>query len=193
MDKHEKEKWEKDSVTAAERLEALRDRLTSDRPERWAQIPDIDLYMDQVIGYMSRQHIGLGPAGDENLTAAMINNYIKSGLLPRARGKRYSREHIGYLTAICLLKQVLSVSETGVLLQSQMAHQDIQSFYENYTRTLDQAFCQVADTIDAAADETQLAQQALRLAVSSYGQLLACRELLKALEPDGEKDHKKEK
>ena len=197
MDKRDKDKRdktemaaaaEKDGQAAARHLEALRDRLVSDRPEEWAKIPDIDLYMDQVISYMSRQHIGLAPEGDENLTSAMINNYIKSGLLPRAKGKRYSREHIGYLTAICLLKQVLSVSETGVLLKSQMEHQDIETFYETYTRILDEAFCQVAETIDSEADEEQLAQQTLRLAVSSYGQLLACKEILKALDGTGSKE-----
>ncbi len=196
MDKHDKDKRDKaeknaaagkNSQAAALHLEALRARLVSDRPEDWAKIPDIDLYMDQVISYMSRQHIGLAPEGDENLTSAMINNYIKSGLLPRAKGKRYSREHIGYLTAICLLKQVLSVSETGVLLKSQMEHQDIENFYETYVRTLDQAFCQVAETIDPKADEVQLAQQTLQLAISSYGQLLACREILKTLDGSGSK------
>ena len=189
MDKHtKKEKAEALTDMASEekdlrgQIGELRDRLTSSRPEEWERIPDIDLYMDQVISYMGRQHIGLAPAGDENLTPAMINNYIKSGLLPRAKGKRYSREHIGYLTAICLLKQVISVGETGVLLRSQMEHREIEDFYRNYKETLDTAFSQVAESIDADADEERLAQQALQLAVSSYGQMLACREILKALE-----------
>lgn len=165
---------------------ALRERLISGGPEDWEQIPDIDLYMDQVISYMGRQHIGLAPSGDENLTSAMINNYIKSGLLPRAKGKRYSREHIGYLTAICLLKQVLSVSETGVLLKNQMEHRDIEDFYRNYRETLGRTFGEIAEVIDPDADEAQLAQQALQLAVSSYGQMLACKEILKALDQAGE-------
>lgn len=183
MEKHEKH--EKRENVRQQQMAALRDRLVSGRPEAWEQIPDIDLYMDQVISYMGRQHIGLAPAGDENLTSAMINNYIKSGLLPRAKGKRYSREHIGYLTAICLLKQVLSVNETGILLRSQMEHRDIENFYENYAETLDGAFSQIARDIDPDAGEAQLAQQALQLAVSSYGQMLACKEILKVLDGSG--------
>ena len=67
-----------------ERIKELIYRLEHSRPENWDKIPDIDLYMDQIIGYMKRQHIGLEFDGDESLTPAMINNYMKSDLLPRA-------------------------------------------------------------------------------------------------------------
>lgn len=151
-------------------------------------IPDIDLYMDQVISYMTRQHIGLEMDGDEeNLTSAMINNYIKSGLLPRAKGKKYNREHICYLTAICLLKQVLSVNEAGVLLSNQMEHRDIRDFYDNYNQVLDEEYNNVADEISDSATGEELAQTALRLAVSSYAQKLACKKILEEIMPhDGE-------
>ncbi|MBF1332199.1 MAG: DUF1836 domain-containing protein, partial [Mogibacterium diversum] len=79
----------------SERINELVSRLENSRPESWDKIPDIDLYMDQVIGYMKRQHIGLECEGEETLTPAMINNYMKSSLLPRAHGKKYDREHIG--------------------------------------------------------------------------------------------------
>jgi len=147
-------------------------------------IPDIDLYMDQVISYMTRQHIGLEMDGDEeNLTSAMINNYIKSGLLPRAKGKKYNREHICYLTAICLLKQVLSVNEAGVLLSNQMEHRDIRDFYDNYNQVLDEEYNKVADEISDSATGEELAQTALRLAVSSYAQKLACKKILEEIMP----------
>lgn len=70
--------------------------------------------MDQLISYMPRQLIHYGEG--EALTSAMVNNYIKDGALPRADGKRYSRTHLAYLTAICALKQVLSVKDAGALL-----------------------------------------------------------------------------
>ncbi|MFR8330973.1 MAG: DUF1836 domain-containing protein [Oscillospiraceae bacterium] len=67
--------------------------------------------MDQLISYMPRQLIHYGEG--EALTSAMVNNYIKDGALPRADGKRYSRTHLAYLTAICALKQVLSGEGRG--------------------------------------------------------------------------------
>lgn len=164
-----------------DRIKDFKEKLMTARPEEWEQIPDIDLYMDQVISYMTRQHIGLADDGDENLTPAMINNYVKNNLLPRAKGKRYSREHIGYLTAICLLKQVISVGETGVLLEKEMEHQDIKDFYQNYTEILNQEFCRTADELDENASDEEKIQLALKMAISSYAQMAACKKILEEI------------
>ena len=90
-----------------EEIRALKERLEGERPVDWEGFPDIGLYMDQLINYMPRQLIHYGEG--EALTSAMVNNYIKDGAMPRAEGKRYSRTHLAYLTALCALKQVLSV------------------------------------------------------------------------------------
>lgn len=167
-----------EQIAGIERLEKFRERLLTKRPAGWEQIPDIDLYMDQVISFMMRQHIGFSEGAGESLTPAMINNYTKSELLPRAKGKKYNREHIGYLTAICLLKQVLSVSETGVLLRERMRHQEIESFYADYSQILDQILCQTAEEIEPAASREELSRKALSLAVSAYSQIISCKEIL---------------
>lgn len=172
-----------------DKLVKFKEQLQSLRPEEWEQIPDLDLYMDQVISYMGRQHIGLGPAGEENLTSAMINNYVKSGLLPRAKGKKYNREHMGYLTAICLLKQVLSVGETGELLEKEMERRDIRDFYDEYLNLLDHTFSQTAEAIPDAAEEEELLQLALSMAVDSYAKMLTCKQILRSLSE--EKDEEK--
>ena len=105
-----------------EELEELKRRLEEERPMVWDSFPDIGLYMDQVISYVSRQLISYD--GGEALTPAMVNNYIKDGLLPRAEGKKYSKTHLGYLTAICALKQVLSVRDTRTLQETGSAGHD---------------------------------------------------------------------
>ncbi len=169
-------------------LDEFKDKLRHARPEQWDLIPDIELYMDQVISYMTRQHIGLELDGDENLTSAMINNYIKSGLLPRARGKKYNREHIGYLTAICLLKQVLSVSETGALLRQQMENRSVEDFYRHYTEILDEEFSRTADEIGDGSDKEELMQLALQMAVSSYAQMLSCKKILEFTESEEKRE-----
>ena len=88
-------------------LQNLKSRMEQERPTPWEELPDIALYMDQLISYMPRQliHFDEGSA----LTSAMVNNYIKDGLVPRAEGKRYGPIHLGYLTAVVALKQVLTV------------------------------------------------------------------------------------
>ena len=91
----------------------LKQRLEQERPTPWAELPDLALYMDQIISYMPRQLIHFDDG--EVLTSAMVNNYIKDGLVPRADGKRYGPIHLGYLTAVCALKRVLSVRDMKVL------------------------------------------------------------------------------
>lgn len=160
-------------------METIKKVLEEKRPNKWDDIPDIDLYMDQVLSYMPRQHAGLEL--DENLTAAMVNNYIKKGLLPRAKGKKYNREHIAYLTAICLLKQVLSVTDTGELLKARIEDGEVRDFYERYIQVMDEEFKKVSASLEETKDKAQLSEAALRLAISSYAQKLACEQMLKEL------------
>lgn len=161
-------------------MEKIREILEDKRPSEWKEIPDIDLYMDQVLGYMERQHPGLQL--EENLTAAMVNNYIKKDLLPRATGKKYNRQHVAFLTAICLLKQILSVDETGKMMEKQVEErndQQVSAFYEKYLGILDTEFNKVSKEITQSEESPE--DIALRLAVSSYAQKLACQEILKKL------------
>ena len=69
-------------------LTELQKSLREQRPVPWEQLPDFALYMDQVLSYMERQVLRFD--GDDGLTAAMVNNYTKSGLAPRAAGKKYT-------------------------------------------------------------------------------------------------------
>lgn len=162
-----------------EELKELKRILKEQRPNDWEDIPDIDLYMDQVLNYMTRQHIGL--ESGETLTSAMVNNYIKKELLPRAKGKRYERTHIAYLTAICLFKQLLSVDSTKELLNNQLLDSDIQSFYKKYCDKLDSSYETVADKIDENMTKQDISELVLELAISSYAQKIACERLLELL------------
>ena len=65
---------------SAQELEQLKQRLAEERPTQWDALPDIPLYMDQVVSYLGRQLISFREG--EGLTSAMINNYIKDGIVP---------------------------------------------------------------------------------------------------------------
>ena len=76
-------------------------RIDYIKPE---DIPNIDLYMDQVLTYMHRQ-LSLFERSEDNplLTSSMINNYVKSGVLERPEKKKYSKNHLATLMVICML------------------------------------------------------------------------------------------
>ena len=193
MDKIDQKEMDK----VKEKLVQLKQKLASERPVEWDEFPDIGLYKDQVLSYMFRQLINFEEGGQ--LTSAMVNNYIKDGLLPRADGKKYSRAHLAGLTEICLLKQVLSVKDTGFLLKHVQKGRDHEAFYMDFIEILDEALNYTAGKLDTEWDLEALPDIALRLAISSYCDKLACERLIsimqQAVDTNGQKknDRKQER
>lgn len=159
-----------------EELAQLKQRLAEERPDRWEDLPDIPLYMDQVVGYLSRQLITFDNGDD--LTSAMINNYVKDGLLHRANGKKYDQSHLAYLTAIAALKQVLSVREIHALTTIGREGREDKKVYDFFCDTLDEVLSETADALDENTTEYDLPKLALSLALHSYADGLACRRVL---------------
>ena len=179
-----------------EELKELQQRLEQDRPVEWAEFPDLALYMDQVISYMPRQLIQFREG--EGLTSAMVNNYIKDGLLPRAEGKRYHGVHLAYLTAICAMKKVLSVRDVKELLTACDPEHDPEAFYNSFRTALDGALRDTASSLEETVEEPEvLAGLALNLALRSYADQLACTRILDLLrereQPPREENRREEK
>ena len=80
---------------------------------RTADIPGIDLYMDQVTTFLQENLRGLSrdPEGDKFLTKTMINNYVKNKVLIPPVKKKYSREHMMLLIMIYYMKSFLSIGD----------------------------------------------------------------------------------
>ena len=80
-------------------------------------IPNIELYMDQVTTFMEEQLASTKRYDEDKiLTKTMINNYAKNKLLPPPEKKRYSREHILMLIFIYYFKNILSISDIQTIL-----------------------------------------------------------------------------
>lgn len=165
-----------------EELQELKERLSQERPAPWEMLPDLALYMDQLISYMPRQLIHFEES--ENLTSAMVNNYIKDGLLPRAEGKRYGRTHLAYLTAICALKQVLSVKEMKALIQGGTQGREPEPLYDYFRQELDHALNETARGLEKDLPQKDLPRLALTLALRSYVDKLACQRILTLMQEE---------
>ncbi len=83
-----------------------------------SEIPNIDLYMDQVTTFMEKnfRKVTRYPEEDKVMTKTMINNYAKNNLLPPPLKKKYSKEHILILIFIYYYKGILSISDIQALL-----------------------------------------------------------------------------
>jgi len=126
------------------------DKLYNFEVPNWDKLPDLDLYMDQVITYLERELRPLTIADEENIvTTWMINNYVKGDLLPRPNQKKYSKEHLAYIIIICSLKQILSISDIKNLFDFEKEkNENLQSFYDFFrTKQVDIIRKITADTI----------------------------------------------
>lgn len=81
-------------------------------------LPDINLYMNQVITFMEKElHPTKRNEDDPILTKTMINNYAKNNLLPPPVKKKYSKDHLLLLIFIYYFKSILSIKDIETLLK----------------------------------------------------------------------------
>ena len=100
-------------------------------------IPNIDLYVDQVTTFIESQLSSLKRDEDEKiLTKTMINNYTKNHVLPSPDKKKYSKDHVLTLILIYYLKSFLSIKDIQTLLEpitdKYFGTESELSFYELY-------------------------------------------------------------
>ena len=89
-------------------------RIDYIKPE---DLPNIDLYMDQVTTFMDSQlEASKRYPEDKILTKTMINNYAKNNLIPPPEKKKYTKEHILCLIFIYYFKNILSISDIQRIL-----------------------------------------------------------------------------
>lgn len=102
----------------SEGLRELLDRLKEISYVQPDELPNIDLYMDQVTTFMDR-HLASSKRYEEDklLTKTMINNYTKNELLPSPNKKKYSKDHMYLLILIYYLKSVLSITDIQSILK----------------------------------------------------------------------------
>ena len=109
---------------------------TTNRLPRWEELPDLDLYMDQVLSLTDRY---LDPLSVKPITAAMINNYVKLKLIPPTKGKRYSRVHVAFIFAIAILKDVFEIAQIrdGILIETNIL--GLKNAYNQFTNEVENA------------------------------------------------------
>ena len=105
---------------------------------RWNELPEIDLYLDQVVTYLEK-YLDQYSANKEDkiITKTMINNYVKQGILPAPQKKKYGKTHIAYLMVICILKQVYSINDIGKLISLTIQYFELSKAYNRFCANLE--------------------------------------------------------
>lgn len=85
------------------------------------EIPDMELYMDQAVMFLDRK-LGIYKKGPKEpvVTKTMIGNYTKHRLMPRPIKKKYTKEHLLFLSLVFHMKSILPMSDIGLLMKPLM-------------------------------------------------------------------------
>ena len=106
----------------------------------WKELPDIGLYMDQVIALLG-QYLDFIPVedmkNDKPVAPTTINNYVRLKVMPAPEKRKYYRIHIAYLIMIFTLKQGTSINGLQQILPANDAsEEEVRAFYTSYIERL---------------------------------------------------------
>lgn len=154
--------------------------------KNYEELPDIELYMDQVVTFLEKQlKIFQTSSLDKQITSSMINNYVKGEVIPAPISKKYNREHLASIEEVVSLKQVLTIAEVKQILDehfkdSQSKGEAFNQFNkannEKLDQTINEAFKGLNDIDDN--DTNALVNLALDFALSANAYITIAKRIL---------------
>ena len=114
------------------RIQAWEELLRTSPLPNWDSLPELELYMDQVVLLLSR-YLAVFAQGEEKvITPSIVNNYVRMKIMPPPVKKRYGRIHIAYLIMICTLKQSLSIASIQKMVPLTAEEEEVRTLYTNF-------------------------------------------------------------
>ena len=144
---------------------------------RWNEIPNIGLYIDQVVSllnyYLGNYVKNDNEKEDKLVTKTMINNYVKHGALNPPVNKKYNTEHIAYLFVILILKQIYSIGEIKKLINLAINTSKCEDAYNRFCSEVEKAI-KMTFTGESYINNDRLSQEQyiLRNVVQSFANKL---------------------
>lgn len=171
----------------------LSDFLKKYESSRWDLYPEFDLYMEQLLGcvgqpidfYMN----ALEGMGARDLTAHMVNNYVKHGWLPHPKQRRYSREHMARLYLFRMLKGVVPLPLISNAVERLVAESSVREVADKFAELQDAAIAQIAAELEdrhgfGSASESELDYLALSLAAEANALSMISETIMRRHEND---------
>ena len=133
---------------------------------KWEDIPNIDLYLDQVLLYVNQVCAPISPDKEKGLTASMVNNYVKHGYLTKPDKKKYQRKQIARLIAITTLKSVFSIQEIAQTLNTLQTQASSDQLYDAFVDYMNHGIDPENPIIQTSCQTVKLYHQTLDLILS---------------------------
>ena len=137
--------------------------ITNSHLPDWDSIPDLGLYMDQVVVLLV-QYLSFIPtpagAKEHIVTSATINNYVRLKIMPAPVKRKYHRVHIAYLVMILTMKQSLSISDVQKVIPPMDSSEDeVLSVYEDYSEKFRRLALFFNQQVQSAAEGVRSTEQ----------------------------------
>jgi DNA-binding transcriptional MerR regulator len=165
------------------------------------EMPDIDLYMDQVVTFIGRQLELFFGEGEKPITPSMINNYTKNGIIPRPVSKRYDKAHLAGILMLSVFKQILPLGDIAHYTGTE-DEEEIFALYQLFSEMQDEQKEKIAVRMqtlldeslqDAARTDEQLMHAAMEMMVEANLLSVCAKRILHTLRPKAKKNDKAKK
>ena len=147
---------------------------------RWQELPDLSLYMDQVLSILEKQLgvLACGPE-DKQLTSTMINNYVKHKVIPAPVKKRYEKQHLASLMMVCIAKQVLSLTEIVQMMRFLTQTAEMEQVYDSFCEILERALQKVFAAQQTKEEpEQEIAAEMMKTLAGAFANKLYLQRML---------------
>jgi len=168
-------------------MNAIEERVVAFHCPRWEELPDVELYVDQMVSYIER-HLSVLDIEQEGhfITASMINNYVKMKLIPAPVKKRYGVRQLARLIVVCSLKRDFSISELSAMMDIELAKFENRVIYnlfcEEMERTIRHVF--LAEQIPAPGPTSE--EAIVRAVMTAFANKLYAHCIIRShSRPDG--------
>ena len=154
-------------------MSEIEDRLLAFHCPRWEELPDVELYVDQMVNYIER-HLSVLDIGGEGhfITASMINNYVKMKLIPAPVKKRYGVRQLARLIVVCSLKRDFSISELSAMMTFELAKFENRVIYNLFCDEMERTIRHVFLGEDIAPASPSSEEAILRAVMTAFANKL---------------------
>lgn len=156
---------------------------------RYDSLPDMGLYLEQTVKYVNQL---FAPLECVEITGSMVRNYVKMGLIENPVKKQYYAQHIAYVTAVTLLKQVIPLDQIHILFKRQKQVYPVQVAYDYFCMELENVLGYrfgLKDTIEDIGETSSIEKEMLRSAITAVSHTIflnACLSRLANEEADSQ-------
>lgn len=97
---------------------------------RWNELPNVALYLDQVLSLLDSYLSGVLPGRKSVLTKTMVNNYVKQKIIPPPVNKKYEKRTVAALFLVACLKSTFAIPDIARLIAIAMNDRDMAVGYD---------------------------------------------------------------